>query len=138
MRQSIAFLVLTAGFSLGFGTSATFAETRKTTAASQTGQVVEVQGVSVEGNTVNGVLVNRSSKTLRDIRLVVRHAWLWKNERNPGNDNPGRAEFFSFTGDIAPGTSAPFTYRLKSAPAPRGDGKFVTSAEVTSYALVGK
>lgn len=119
-------------------TRTAFAETHNLAVAPAADRMVQVDDIRVEGNTVHGVIANKSPQTLRDVRLVIRHAWLWKDERNPGSDNPSRSEFYSFAGEIPGGRSAPFTYRLKDMPRARQDGKFETSAEVMSYTLVSQ
>ncbi len=138
MRQLAARIFVAVTLVFALRASVGLAETHKVSITSQADDAVEVQSLRVKGDIVQGVLANKSSKNLRDVRLVIRHAWLWKNERNPGTNNPGRAEFFAFPGEITGGGSAPFQYRLKAPPPPRGDGKFITSAEVMSYTLVGR
>jgi len=106
-------------------------------AGAQADSTAQVTDLTVEGDTVHGVLVNKSSQTLRDVRMVIRRAWLWNDERKPGSDNPGSSEFFTFPGEVPPGGSTPFTHKLKAGKTTRSDGKFVTSAEVLSFTLVG-
>ncbi len=137
MRQPAAHVFVAVTLAFGLSASVGLAETHKLITL-PTDNTVAVQNLRVDGDTVHGTLSNKSSKSLRDVRLVIRHAWLWNNERKPGTDNPGRAEFYSFPGEISGGASAPFKYRLKQPPAPRGDGKFMTSAEVMSYTIVGQ
>lgn len=137
MDKSAINLILVFSLALGPQTSTGLAEDRDLAVTTQADSTAEVRDVRVEDDTVHGTLVNKSSKSLRDVRLLIRHAWLWKTERSPGNSNPGRSEFYSFPGEIAAGASAPFTYHLERLDAPRGEGKFMTSAEIMSYTLVG-
>lgn len=137
MKKLATSLSLLLGLALGFAASTSHAGSGALVVSSQADSIVQVTNLKVEGETVQGLLVNKSSQTLRDVRVVVRNAWIWSDERNPGTENPGSSEFFTFPGEIPPGGSAPFTHRLKAARSTRSDGKFVTSAEVLSYVLVG-
>ena len=104
----------------------------------QARQDVSVREVSSDGAFVTGVIVNHTARTVRDVRLEIRHLWLWKNERNPGSNNPGRTDYFTVSGDIAPGASSNFTYKI-SPPLPvRSDGNFTTSVEVVGFSEVGQ
>jgi hypothetical protein len=104
----------------------------------QVAQTAIVRDVKVRDSTVSGVIVNKSPRVLRDVKLMIRHAWLWKNERHPGDDNPGRAEYYTVPGEVAAGGSLPFTYHLEQPLPERTDGHFVTSADVISFTEVGK
>jgi hypothetical protein len=100
--------------------------------------VVDVQNVqSDDDGTVSGTLVNRSSRPLRDVQLVVRYSWIWKNERSPGKDNPGRSDFYTVFGDIPPGGSLRFTYHPKKRLPRRSDGTFEISAQVVGFTEIG-
>ncbi len=104
----------------------------------QARQDVSVREVSSDGAFVTGVIVNHTPRTVRDVRLEIRHAWLWKNERNPGSNNPGRTDYFTAPGDIAPGANASFTYKI-SPPLPvRSDGNFTTNVDVVAFSEVGQ
>ena len=107
------------------------------TSSDQVDHTVVVRDVQVQDSAVSGVIVNNSSRLLRDVKVIIRHAWTWKNERHPGDDNPGRAEYFTIPGEVAPGGSLPFTYRLNQPLPKRTDGHFVTSASVISFTEVG-
>lgn len=138
MRHQAGYLVLT--ITLAFPTLPTtsWAGSNKATSSAAASRAVDIRDVAVEGKTITGLLVNTSAQALRDVHLVIRNAWLWKDERNPGNNNPSYAEPYSFPGEIAAGASVPFSYRLKSSAHSRTDGKFMTSVEVVSYSLVGR
>ncbi len=138
MRHKAGYLVLTISLALAILPTTSRAGSDKVTSSVAASRAVDVRDVTVEGNTVNGLLVNTSARGLRDVRLVIRNAWLWKDERNPGSNNPSYAEPYSFPGEIAAGASVPFSYRLKSSAHSRTDGKFMTSVEVVSYSLVGR
>ncbi len=103
----------------------------------QVARAVVVRDVQVRDSTVSGVVVNNSSRLLRDVKVIVRHSWIWKNERHPGDENPGRSEDFTIPGEVAAGGSLPFTYRLDAPLPKRIDGRFVTSTDVISFTEVG-
>jgi len=130
--------ILVIALVLGLSASVSLADTGKVAGGVVASQSVEVKDVRFDGDTVHGELVNKSSRALRDVHLVIRNAWLWKDERKPGANNPSRSEFYSLPGEIAAGARVPFSYRMKGVGPARNDGKFVTSVEVVSYSLVGR
>jgi hypothetical protein len=97
---------------------------------------IDVRDVRVRGGTVMGTIVNNSDKALRDVRLQIRHLWLWNNEFHPGSDDPGRTEFHTLPGEIPPNGRAEFTYRMDSPLPERSDGRFNTQVEVVSMLAV--
>ena len=85
-----------------------------------------------EDGSIHGVLKNTGPQAVRDVRLLIHHTWLWRDERNPGppQSNPGRTEYYVVEGEIAPGGTLGFHY-VPSPPLPaRTDGRFVTRAEI--------
>jgi hypothetical protein len=103
----------------------------------QAERIVAVRDVQLRDSTVSGVIVNTSPRLLRDVKVMIRHTWQWKNERHPGNDNPGRAEQVTVPGEVPPSGSLPFTFQLKAPLPQRTDGHFITSAEITGFTEVG-
>jgi hypothetical protein len=99
----------------------------------QVAQSAVVRDVTVEDGMVSGVVVNNSGYVLRDVDLVIRYGWMWKNEFKPGKNEPSRAVYYTVPGEIAPGGSVPFTYRLESPLPHRADGRFVTSVQVVGF-----
>ena len=97
---------------------------------------VTVKDVRANNGVVSGVVVNNSPHMVRDVKLLIRNAWLWNNERHPGAVSPGKTEFFTVRGDIPAGGSQPFTYRTSPLPQ-RSDGRCTTSAEVVGFTQVG-
>jgi hypothetical protein len=99
-------------------------------------RTVDVEDVTVRDGTVSGTIVNRTGNTLRDVRLVIRHLWLWNNEMHPGTDDPSRAEYYTVPGEIPPNGRQAFTYR-PSTPLPEGRaGRFETDVRVASVVEV--
>ena len=110
----------------------------KIVSVSRIRDLVEIRDVTVRDGVVNGTIVNRSDKILRDVRLQIRHQWLWDNEFHPGTDDPGRTEFHTLPGEIPPGARAQFTYRMDSLLPERSDGRFQTQVEVVSVLAVDR
>jgi hypothetical protein len=100
-------------------------------------EAVVVRNLIVTDGTVSGVLVNTSHHLVRDVRLLVRHTWLWANERSPGEDSPGRTTYTTVHEDIPPGGSLPFTVRPNPPLPVRSDGRFETSVEVVGVTEIG-
>jgi hypothetical protein len=98
--------------------------------------LVDVRNITVRDRVVSGTIINSSDKTLRDVRLQIRHQWLWNNEFHPGTDDPGRTEFHTLPGEIPSGARAEFTYRMDSLLPERSDGRFQTQVEVVSLTAV--
>jgi len=100
--------------------------------------VVELHKVRIQKNgTVTGWVVNKSDHPVRDVRLLIRHAWLWRDELHPGTNNPGRSAYYSVRMEVPPGNGTPFVYRPKPPLPSRRDGWFQTSAEVVGFVEVG-
>ena len=104
----------------------------------QTAATVSVQNVGMRSGVVSGLLLNNSPRLLRDVRLLVRFAWLWKNERAPRRDNPGRSDYYTVPGDIPAGGRLTFTYRPAPPLPGRSDGHFETAVEVAGFTEVGE
>lgn len=108
-------------------------------AGRKTGGDVTVRDIANANGEVSGVLVNNSGRQLHDIRLMVHHNWFWKSETKPGDDNPGRVEYYTVKTTIEPHGTASFRYR-PSPPLPtdRTDGRFETTIDVVGYTEVGQ
>lgn len=100
----------------------------------ETEQAVVVRNLKVERNgNLTGEVFNQAGHAIRDARLLVRYVWLWKNERHPGSDNPGRAVVLRLPGLIPPGGAAPFDHTPTPPLPERKDGRFTTVVEISSY-----
>ena len=93
--------------------------------------------VARDDGTVTGVLVDRSTRLVRDVRLLIRHNWLWKDERHPGEDSPGRVAYHIVPADIPPGGNVEFRYRPDPPLPARSDGRFETTVEAVGVTEVG-
>jgi hypothetical protein len=58
-------------------------------------RVVIVDKVLTKDGNVSGEIHNRSSRTLRDVELLIRHTWFWNNEFKPGKDDPGGSVYYT-------------------------------------------
>jgi hypothetical protein len=85
---------------------------------------------------VTGVVVNTSNSTLRDVRLMITHEWLWNDEFHPGTDDPGRAVSYTVPGEIPAGGQVRFTTPAEPLPE-RPGGYFRTRVNVLSLTQVG-
>jgi len=99
---------------------------------------VIVRGVRArDDGVVTGVLVNRSSRIVRDVRLLVHHTWLWNHEFTPGEESPGRVAYHIVPADIPPAGSVEFRYQPNPPLPDRSDGRFETSVEVVGVTEIG-
>jgi hypothetical protein len=132
-RRLVLLAGLTLGFTMGDGRPALGEPSPQT---SEIRRTVDVRNLSVQGDTVNGVVVNRSPSTLRDVQILVKKTWFWENERHPGPDSPGAAEYITVAGPIPPVGEVPFSTRLPYSSAPTAPGHFEVSAEPVGYTEV--
>ncbi len=96
-------------------------------------EIVTVRNVTIKDGAVSGELVNNSRRPLRDVQLLIRYAWQWKNEFRPKDDSPGDAVFYTVEKEIAPGGAVSFTYKPSSPLSSRPDGQFETTVSVAGF-----
>jgi hypothetical protein len=97
---------------------------------------VTVTDLTARDGTVSGVLTNKSPRVVRDVKLLIRQTWLWNDERHPGDDAPGRSDFYTVPDPISPNGSVRFSY--SGAPLPRrSDGRFQASVDVVGLTEIG-
>ncbi|HEY2388375.1 MAG TPA: hypothetical protein VGK30_15580 [Candidatus Binatia bacterium] len=99
--------------------------------------VVHDMSSTPQGN-ISGVLVNNSHKELRDVRLLIHHTWLWRNEMKPGDDSPGRVDYYTVRSQLPPNGEIDFKYRPEPPLPDRDDGRFETSVEVVGWTEIGR
>lgn len=99
-------------------------------------QVVVLRNVTVKNGAVSGEVVNQSSRPLRDVQLLIRYSWRWKNEFKPGSDDPGISVDYTVEKEIPPGGTIPFTYKPASILPSRADGYFETTVSVSAFTEV--
>lgn len=94
---------------------------------------VEVHAYSAPDGSVEGTLVNSSSRPIEDVKVMVNHAWLWNNEFRPGAVSPSRVEYFRVAEKIPPGGQVSFAHRPTTPLPASGEGHFETSLKVVSF-----
>lgn len=102
------------------------------------GSTLSIEELKLDGDQVTGLLVNRSDKTLRDVRLQIIFSWLWKNERHPGPNDPSFVVTEIPDGEVSPHGTLPFRYSYPSVVTSRTDGQFMMDARVLGYSAVGQ
>jgi len=113
--------------------------TRAAEETTQLQKIVEVRDVRAQPDQVSGVLVNLSSKPVRNVRVRIDRTWLWADERRAGGteESPGRSAVYAVPGEIPPGGRLPFTYRPETPLPQRSDGRFETSVSVVGLEQTG-
>lgn len=139
MKKSILLCTAAALVALASVASAQSGGSPKLLTHGEVNSLIDVRELkTAPDGTVTATLVNNSNTIMRDVKLLVRYAWVWKNERHPGEDGPGRSLYVPVSGDIAAGASVPFSY-TPSPPLPsRTDGNFVTTVSVQGFTQVGE
>ncbi len=89
-----------------------------------------------DSGTVSGVVVNKTAAVLRDVRLLVRYDWRWRNERSPGENSPARSAYFTITTDVPALGTLPFRFSPNPPLPIRADGHYAPSIEVARYTQV--
>jgi hypothetical protein len=103
----------------------------------QAAKVAVATDVHTHDGVVTGKIVNESNDTIRSVKLMVDHAWMWKDEWKPGNNDPSRTDFYVVHKEIPPRGSATFEYKT-SPPLPhRNDGHFETLVKVAGFTQIG-
>jgi hypothetical protein len=129
-------LVVASVLAMALATSAAAVEIsqQRIVSRDQVERAVVVRDVTMsDDGEVSGVVVNRSSNPVRDLRLAIRYDWLWRNETRPGTDDPSRAEFYTVPGEIPPGGSVRFNFRSPGPLPRRSDGYFVAVADPIEF-----
>lgn len=97
---------------------------------------VSVSGVRASGPGLQGEIHNQTDATLIGAELLVRHRWLWADERNPGTDDPGWVEVHPVNVTIPAGDAAPFSVQLSRIAPQRSDGTFQIEVSVHRFATI--
>jgi hypothetical protein len=109
------------------------ARTAEVMVADEPPQSVTVRNVSISDGAVTGEVVNSSSNPVRDVQLLIRYTWLWKNEMRPGEDTRGNAVFQNVEGELPPGGSKPFKYNPAFPMAAQADGHYEATVKVAGF-----
>ena len=99
-------------------------------------RVLVLSNVSAQEGVVSGEIRNNSSNIVRDVQLLIRYEWLWKNEFHPGKDDPGSSVYYNVPGEIPPGGTARFQYTPNPPLPKRTDGSFQVSVSVAGFTEV--
>jgi hypothetical protein len=99
-------------------------------------RVLVLSNVSAQEGVVSGEIRNNSSNIVRDVQLLIRYEWLWKNEFHPGKDDPGSSVYYNVPGEIPPGGTARFQYTPNPPLPKRTDGSFQISVSVAGFTEV--
>lgn len=94
---------------------------------------VAVENLQVDNGAINGEIVNHTQHRLEQVELSVTYNWLWRNEHQPGDNNPGWVTQFSVPVTLAPGERHAFHYAPEQPLPARDDGWFTPSVGVVSY-----
>ena len=98
--------------------------------------VLAIEKLSVQEGVISGEVYNRSSNTIRDVQLFIRHTWLWDEEFKPGKDDPGTSVYYTLPKEIPAGGRLPFTHS-PSPPLPKASGgRFEITVAIAGYAEV--
>lgn len=95
-------------------------------------EIVALEDVVIKDGVISGKLVNKSSRPIRDVELLIRHLWIWNNEFRPGEDNRSQAEYYTVKTVIDPGKAIPFRYEFPRPPS-SADGYFLTTVSVAGF-----
>ena len=95
-------------------------------------QSVSVRDLAIKDGKATGVLVNHSRDPVRDVSMLVRHTWYWRNEYHPGSDSPGTSFYHTIRGEIPPNGTLRFAIAVPQMSS-RHDGHFETSVQVAGF-----
>jgi hypothetical protein len=99
-------------------------------------RVLVLENVTAKDGVVSGEIRNNSANIVRDVQLLIRYVWLWKNEFHPGKDDPSRSDYYNVPGEIPPGGTTRFQYTPSSPLPKRTDGHFIVSVSVAGFTQV--
>jgi hypothetical protein len=100
----------------------------------ESARILTLDNITVKnGGAVSGEVHNRSSRTVRDVQLLVRHTWLWDDERHPGKADPSTSAYHTLQQEIPPQGSARFSF-VPLAPLAKGTGgHFETAVSIAGF-----
>jgi len=125
---------LVIGFTLALAAASVSAQT--VVSGKQSGESIEIRNLTFHNSVVSGEIVNRSRREVRNVELLIRHIWHWKNEFQPGSDELGTASYYTVERIIPVGAAIPFTYRQGATSSARTDGQYETVVSVAGFTEV--
>ena len=99
-------------------------------------RALSFEKLDVNPSKISGVITNKTPHTIKDVQLMVQYHWLWKDERNPGKDSPGRTVVLPLNEQLEPGESHRFTYTPEFSLPSRDDGYFMPEVDVAAFTTV--
>jgi len=102
----------------------------------ESGRTLEVSNLNVQDGGVTGELRNNSANAVRDVQLLIRYVWLWKNEFHPGSDDPSRSVYYNVPGELPAHGTTRFQYAATPPLPERTDGYFTVSVAVAGFTQV--
>ena len=99
-------------------------------------RALSFEKLDVNPSKVSGVIANKTPHTIKDVQLMVQYHWLWKDERNPGKDSPGRTVIIPLKEQLEPGESQRFSYTPEFSLPSRNDGYFMPEVDVAAFTTV--
>ena len=100
-------------------------------------KALSFEKLDVNPSKISGVIANKTPHTIKDVQLMIQYHWLWKDERNPGHDSPGRTVIIPLNGQqLEPGESQPFSYTPQFSLPSRDDGYFIPEVDVAAFTTV--
>ena len=99
-------------------------------------QALSIENLNVDPQRITGIIVNKTPHRIQDVELAIQYHWLWRNERNPGKDPPGRTVFIRFTEVLDPGKPHRFVYTPDFQLPSRSDGHFMPEITVAGFTTV--
>ena len=101
--------------------------------ANQSDEIIEVRNLTSNDSVVSGEIVNRSRREVRNVELLIRQMWRWKNEFHPGSEDLGTGSYYTVERTIPAGATIPFTYRQRAASTARTDGQYEIAVSVAGF-----
>ena len=112
------------------------ANAQKVLTEPEASRVLALENITAKEGAVSGEIRNKSANLVRDVQLLIRYVWLWKNEFHPGKDDPSRSDYYNVPEEIPPQGMTRFQY-TPSFPLPkRTDGHFIVSVSVAGFTQV--
>lgn len=100
-------------------------------------RALSFEKLDVNPTKISGVIANKTPHTIKDVQLMIQYHWLWKDERNPGHDSPGRTVIIPLNEQqLEPGESQPFSYTPQFSLPSRDDGYFMPEVDVAAFTTV--
>jgi hypothetical protein len=94
---------------------------------------VAARVVQTLSDSVRIEVANHSAHDVRDVRMIVQHAFRWDDEYHPGADNPSRATTHVVSGPVPAGATMIVEHPLEPPLPQRDDGSFESSVEVVHW-----